>query len=129
MELNCSSSSTSGTKKNPKKFKVDIEGNVYCNHDILAISRVVGRRNARSGEAFFCCTLRPKQDYKFFMWKYNIKAFRIEHGRNEQELEIKNLKLQEENKMLKQPLANKKSTWKNLLCLAIIMIGSWIILR
>ncbi|KAJ0869471.1 hypothetical protein HanRHA438_Chr11g0489511 [Helianthus annuus] len=27
--------------------------------------------------------------------------------------------------MLKQQLANKKSTWKNLLCLAIVVIGSY----
>ena len=35
-EMSTSSSSISCPNKNPKFFKVDLDGNVYCNHDMLA---------------------------------------------------------------------------------------------
>ncbi|KAK1427473.1 hypothetical protein QVD17_16159 [Tagetes erecta] len=118
--MSSASSSTSSYKKNTKRFKVDTEGNVYCNHDLIAIQRVAGRRSVRMGQEFYGCTLWPNEDCKFFMWKEEFDDFLKKHGScnccatKEQELvyaQMQNLKLQDEIKNLKLQLSLKKSNW------------------
>ncbi|KAK1429989.1 hypothetical protein QVD17_12386 [Tagetes erecta] len=64
--MSSASSSTSSCKKNTKRFKVDIEGNVYRNHDLIAFQRVAGRRSVRMGQEFYGCTLWPVRAYSSF---------------------------------------------------------------
>ncbi|KAJ0458133.1 putative transcription factor GRF family [Helianthus annuus] len=107
-----SSSSTSGLIRKPKVFKVDLDGNVYCHHDIVAVLRVAGLKSERHGEEFYGCSHWPRGDCKFFLWKEDVDKMFVErsYGTSTQvtfkDLKIKNLKLHnmlliEENKNLK----------------------------
>ncbi|KAJ0503463.1 hypothetical protein HanHA300_Chr11g0424511 [Helianthus annuus] len=48
-----SSTSASRLIRKPKLFKVDLDGNVFCYHDIVAVLRVVaGGKSERHGQQF-----------------------------------------------------------------------------
>ncbi|MFS7972155.1 hypothetical protein Hanom_Chr09g00841411 [Helianthus anomalus] len=51
--MSSSSTSSSTVFKNPNFFKVDLEGNVYCHHDVIAVIRVVGLKSVRQGQQFY----------------------------------------------------------------------------
>ena len=57
--MSSSSSSSSHASQKPKLIRVDYEGNVYCNHDIIAATKVAGLHKSRPGEEFFCYSLWP----------------------------------------------------------------------
>ncbi|KAK1425136.1 hypothetical protein QVD17_20481 [Tagetes erecta] len=125
--MKSSSSSSSSVTKNPKIFKVDLEGNVYCNHDMVSIIRVAGRRSPRIGQKFHGCPLWPRMDYKFFMWKEDAdKVLKEQANHTEikqmpstlenlkiEYLDLQNKMLVEENKMLKE--MNKRLKEENVL--------------
>ncbi|MFS7947050.1 hypothetical protein Hanom_Chr06g00543471 [Helianthus anomalus] len=52
--MSSSSTSASSLIRKPKLFKVDLDGNVYCHHDIVVL-RVVGRKSERHGQQFYAC--------------------------------------------------------------------------
>ncbi|MFS7915470.1 hypothetical protein Hanom_Chr02g00165701 [Helianthus anomalus] len=62
-----SSSSTSGIIRKPKLFKVDLDGNVYCHHDIVA-----------------------RGDCKFFLWKEDADNMFIERS-NDTSTQVKSV--------------------------------------
>ncbi|MFS7971660.1 hypothetical protein Hanom_Chr09g00835461 [Helianthus anomalus] len=47
--MSSNSSSPSIRSQNPKIFRLGTDGNVYCNHELLAIRRVAGNRSSRQG--------------------------------------------------------------------------------
>ncbi|MFS7976608.1 hypothetical protein Hanom_Chr10g00894401 [Helianthus anomalus] len=51
----CSNSASSANRKS-KIFKLNLDGNVYCHHEIVAVVRVVGRNNQRNGQEFYGCS-------------------------------------------------------------------------
>ncbi|KAJ0735617.1 putative transcription factor GRF family [Helianthus annuus] len=77
-----SSSSTSASRvfRNPKMFKVDLKGNVYCHHDIVAVIRVVGRKSLWQGQEFYDCSQWPRSDYNFFLWKEDVDNMFKQHA-------------------------------------------------
>ncbi|XP_022008476.1 uncharacterized protein LOC110907865 [Helianthus annuus] len=104
-----SSSSTSAVIRKPKVFKVDLDGNLYCHHDVVAVLRVAGRKSERHGQEFYGCSHWPRGDCKFFLWKEDVDKMFVErsYGTSTQvtfkDLKIKNLELHnmlliEENK-------------------------------
>ncbi|KAJ0717189.1 putative transcription factor GRF family [Helianthus annuus] len=94
-----SSSSTSSIIQKPKLFKVDLDGNVYCHHDIVAVLRVAGLKSKRYGEEFYGCSHCPRGDCKFFLWKEDVDNMLIERSNGTstpvtfKDLKIKNLEL------------------------------------
>ncbi|MFS7965607.1 hypothetical protein Hanom_Chr09g00764201 [Helianthus anomalus] len=50
--MSSNSSSLSIRSQNPKIFRLGTDGNVYCNHELLAMRRVAGNRSSRQGEEF-----------------------------------------------------------------------------
>ncbi|MFS7973974.1 hypothetical protein Hanom_Chr09g00862981 [Helianthus anomalus] len=42
--MSSSSNSSCSVKRNYKIFKVDLEANLYCHHEIVAIIRVAGQK-------------------------------------------------------------------------------------
>ncbi|MFS8025593.1 putative transcription factor GRF family [Helianthus anomalus] len=93
------SSSTSGVIRKPKLFKVDLDGNVYFHHDIVAVLRVAGLKSERHGEEFYGCSHWPNH-CKFFLWKENVDNMFNERSNGTltpvtfKDLKIKNLELQ-----------------------------------
>ncbi|KAM0022968.1 putative transcription factor GRF family [Helianthus debilis subsp. tardiflorus] len=67
-----SSSSTSVVIRKPKVFKVDLDGNLYCHNDVVAVLRVAGRKSERHGQEFYGCSQWPRGDCKFFLWKEDV---------------------------------------------------------
>ncbi|KAL8255079.1 hypothetical protein R6Q59_033300 [Mikania micrantha] len=57
--MSSSSSSSSIRKKHIRIFKVGFNGNVYCNHDMVAITRIAESRSTRQGHKFYGCILWP----------------------------------------------------------------------
>ncbi|KAJ0539994.1 hypothetical protein HanHA300_Chr08g0293091 [Helianthus annuus] len=107
-----SSSSTSSIIQKPKLFKVYLDGNIYCHHDIVAVLRVAGLKSERHGEEFYGCSHWPRGDCKFVLRKEDVDNMFIERSNGTstlvtfKDLKIKNLELQnmllvEENKNLK----------------------------
>ncbi|KAK1419142.1 hypothetical protein QVD17_28301 [Tagetes erecta] len=89
--MSTSSSSSSVMREKPKIFKVSTDGQVYCNHDMVALCRVTGHRSSRPGQPWFGCPLWPSMDCKFFMWKEDVDAVFAKEG-NWKVLELKNKK-------------------------------------
>ncbi|MFS7890049.1 hypothetical protein Hanom_Chr00s000006g01614181 [Helianthus anomalus] len=125
-----SSSSISCLNKNPKFFKVDLDGNVYCNHDMLAILRVVSRKRDRIGKEFYGCPLWPVNLENVF------KSTSMANNPSYEGLKMENLKLQnkileEENRKLRQRLSMEKYKWNSscLLGFAIVMAIWWVLSR
>ncbi|KAJ0694824.1 putative transcription factor GRF family [Helianthus annuus] len=77
--MSSSSTSASSLIRKPKLFKVDLDGNVYCHHDIVVVLRVVGRKSERHGQQFYACFHWPRSDCKFFLWKEDVDNMFKEH--------------------------------------------------
>ncbi|KAK1412506.1 hypothetical protein QVD17_33814 [Tagetes erecta] len=116
--MSTSSSSSSVMREKPKIFKVSTDGQVYCNHDMVALCRVAGHKSSRPGQPWFGCPLWPSMDCKFFMWKEDVDVVFAKEG-NWKVLELKNKALEmkienlevekmilvEENKKLRMKIA------------------------
>ncbi|KAJ0470421.1 hypothetical protein HanIR_Chr14g0718641 [Helianthus annuus] len=124
-----SSSSTSGLIRRPRLFKVDLDGNVYCHHDILAVVRVAGLKSQRHGEEFYGC------DCKFFLWKQDVDNMFLERSYGTsttvtfKDMKIKNLELQnqlliEENNNLKAMRCDPKMKSKKLYVLSFLIASA-----
>ncbi|KAL8224387.1 hypothetical protein R6Q57_019862 [Mikania cordata] len=131
--MSSSSTSSSVRKKQTRIFKVGVDGNVYCKHDMVAITRVAGSRSTRQGHEFYGCPLWPRLDCKFFMWKEEVDAMfsdgcnhkLLESKNKALEMKIANLKvkktmLEEDNKSLKQRLSKSSFFPKKCLCLVML---------
>ncbi|KAL8201915.1 hypothetical protein R6Q57_011062 [Mikania cordata] len=132
--MSSSSSSSSVRKKQIRIFKVGVNSDVYCNHDMVAITRVVGSRSTRQGHEFYGCLLWPRLDCKFFIWKEEVDAMfsdgcnhkLLESKNKALEMKIANLKVkktmfEEENKSLKQRLSKSFFFRKNVFVLQCLM--------
>ncbi|KAK1430793.1 hypothetical protein QVD17_13807 [Tagetes erecta] len=151
--MKSSSSSSTSVTKNPKIIKVDLEGNVYCNHDMVAIQRVAGRRSARVGEKFYGCPLWPRMDCKFFLWKedvakvlkqesnyteieqnpFTLEKLKVEYLEFQNKLFVEeNKSLKDENKRLKEDLLlpKSKSNWgvTHVLGFLVVVMAIWLVL-
>ncbi|MFS8026014.1 hypothetical protein Hanom_Chr16g01481971 [Helianthus anomalus] len=85
--MSSSSTSSSTILRNAKLFKVDLEGNVYCHHDVVAFIRVVGRKSVRQCQQFVGCSHWPcclleRSDCKFFLWKEDVDKMFNQHASN-----------------------------------------------
>ncbi|MFS8032061.1 putative transcription factor GRF family [Helianthus anomalus] len=78
--MSSSSTCASSVFRNPKIFKVDLEGNVYSHHDIVAVIRVVGRKSLRQGQEFYGCSHWAISDCKFFLWKEDVDNMFKQHS-------------------------------------------------
>ncbi|KAF5782663.1 putative transcription factor GRF family [Helianthus annuus] len=116
--MSSSSTSASTLFRNPKMFKVDLQGNVYCHHDIIAVIRVVGRKSVRQGQEFYGCSQRPRFDCKFFLWKEDVDNMFKQHASDcrfsyedlkYQNMDLQNKLLVEENKLLKTKISGVES--------------------
>ncbi|MFS7919684.1 putative transcription factor GRF family [Helianthus anomalus] len=121
--MSSSSNSSWSVNRTPKLFKVDLDGNLYCHHEVVAVLRIAGPKSVRHGDQFYGCPQWPLSDCKFFMWKQDFDKFFEAHSTcssspvTYQELKNENLELQnklllEENRMLKRQILGKKSMWK-----------------
>ncbi|KAF5801646.1 putative transcription factor GRF family [Helianthus annuus] len=121
--MSSSSNSSWSVNRTPKIFKVDLDGNLYCHHEIVPVLRMAGRKSIRYGDQFYGCPQWPLSDCKFFMWKQDFDKLFEAHSNcssspvSYEELKNENLQLQnklllEENKMLKSQIHGKESTWK-----------------
>ncbi|KAF5785275.1 putative transcription factor GRF family [Helianthus annuus] len=126
--MSSSSLSSSIISKNPKIFRLGIDGRVYCNHELVAIRRVARNRSSRQGEEFYGCPLWPGSDCKFFMWKQEFNVvlssecnFRFVEMDNERLVFEKTL-IEEENKSLKKQ--SKKACFVVVVCIATML--SWL---
>ncbi|KAF5783364.1 hypothetical protein HanRHA438_Chr11g0519631 [Helianthus annuus] len=117
-----SSSSTSASRvfRNPKMFKVDLQGNVYCHHDIVAVIQLVGRKSLRQGQEFCGCSQWPRSYYNFFLWKEDVDNVFKQHASDcrfsyedltFQNMDLQNKLLVEENKVLKAKISRTESKW------------------
>ncbi|MFS7942414.1 putative transcription factor GRF family [Helianthus anomalus] len=115
--MSSSSTSSSTVSRNPKLFKVDLEGNVYCHHDVVAVVRVVGRKSVRQGQQFYGCSHWPRSDCKFFLWKedvdkmFNQHASQCRFSSSSEDLKYENMVLVEENRWLKAKIFGTESKW------------------
>ncbi|KAF5801247.1 putative transcription factor GRF family [Helianthus annuus] len=131
-----SSNSSCNTNRIPKIFKVDMDGNLYCHHDIRAVIRVAGRRSVRCGAEFYGCSQWPRDDCKFFMWKRDFdKLFEV-HSTcsssavtrsdamtgNEYNLQLWNNLLSQENNMLKRQICAKEFMLKQQFLFSLFVI-------
>ncbi|KAL8191562.1 hypothetical protein R6Q57_028293 [Mikania cordata] len=57
--MSSTSSTAHSVNKNPKIFKVDLDRNLYCKHDLIIVRRVVQRKSSRIGHEFYGCPLWP----------------------------------------------------------------------
>ncbi|MFS7926456.1 hypothetical protein Hanom_Chr04g00297281 [Helianthus anomalus] len=107
-----SPSSTSGLIRKPKLFKVDLDGNVYFHHDIIAVLRVAGLKSERHCEEFYGCSHCLRGDCKFFLRKKDVDNMfgQLSNGTSTpvtfkdlmlKNLELHNMLLIEEKKNLK----------------------------
>ncbi|KAJ0511360.1 putative transcription factor GRF family [Helianthus annuus] len=130
-----STSSTSGLIRRPRLFKVDLDGNVYCHHDILAVVRVAGLKSQRHGEEFYGCSHWPRGDCKFFLWKQDVDNMFLERSYGTsttvtfKDMKIKNLELQnqlliEENNNLKAMRCDPKMKSKKLYVLSFLIASA-----
>ncbi|KAL9995781.1 putative transcription factor GRF family [Helianthus debilis subsp. tardiflorus] len=130
-----SSSSTSCLIRRPRLFKVDLDGNVYCHHDILAVIRVAGLKSQRHGEEFYGCSHWPRGDCKFFLWKQDVDNMFLERSYGTsttvtfKDMKIKNLELQnqlliEENNNLKAMRFDRKMKSKKLYVLTFLIASA-----
>ncbi|KAK1412203.1 hypothetical protein QVD17_33245 [Tagetes erecta] len=129
--MSSSSTSVSNIIGNPRIFKVDLDGNVYCHHDIVAVLRVVRRKTNHNGQQFYGCSQWPRFDCKFFLWKQDFDVM-IEAQANitpssYEALRKQNLDLVQENKMLKGKICAANSKWKKLF-FVLIVIAFWLYL-
>ncbi|KAL8231220.1 hypothetical protein R6Q57_000998 [Mikania cordata] len=141
--MSSTSSTAHSVNKNPKIFKIDLDRNLYCKHDLIAVRRVVQRKSSRIGQEFYGCPLWPNMDCKFFLWKEDVdtmfrehescmtsllpenpKSYELMKMRN---LDLENMLLTEENKHLKEMLqkSNAKYKIRNVLGLVFVVIGIW----
>ncbi|MFS7998544.1 hypothetical protein Hanom_Chr12g01155111 [Helianthus anomalus] len=94
-----SSFSTYGLIRKPKLFKVDLDGSVYCHHDIGGVLRVAGLKSERHGEEFYGCSHWPRGDCKLFLWKEDVDKMFVERSYGTStavtfnDLKIRNLEL------------------------------------
>ncbi|KAJ0714523.1 putative transcription factor GRF family [Helianthus annuus] len=118
--MSSSSRSASSVFRNPKIFNVDLEGNVYCHHDTVAVIRVVGRKSLRQGQEFYGCSQWPRSNYKFFLWKEDVDSMFKQHSSEcrftyedlkFQNMDLHNKLLLEENKLLKAKISGTDSKW------------------
>ncbi|KAJ0872500.1 putative transcription factor GRF family [Helianthus annuus] len=125
MSSNSSSSSPLIRSQNPKIFRLGTDGNVYCNHELLAIRRVAGNRSSRQGEEFYGCPLWPRSDCKFFVWKQEVDvvlATECNCGVSEMKnarVAIEKRVLEEENRRLRKP--SKKAYFLAVVWIALLM--------
>ncbi|MFS7921026.1 hypothetical protein Hanom_Chr03g00231781 [Helianthus anomalus] len=121
--MSTSSSSISCLKKNPKFFKVDPDGNVYCNHDMLAILRVVSRKRDRIGKEFY--------DMENVFKNTSMANNPSYEGPKMENLKLQNNILEEENRNLRQRLSMEKYKWNSscMLGFAIVMAIWWVLSR
>ncbi|MFS7899049.1 putative transcription factor GRF family [Helianthus anomalus] len=106
--MSSSSSSSCSRNNKPRIYRIGTDGNVYCNHEMVAVKRVAGSRSSRQGKEFYGCPLWPNSDCKFFVWKEDVdgtnnlveinKALQMKIAN----LEIDNMVLMEENKNLRK---------------------------
>ncbi|KAJ0548993.1 putative transcription factor GRF family [Helianthus annuus] len=134
--MSTSSNSSCNTNRIPKIFKVDMDGNLYCHHEIRAVIRVAGRRSVRCGAEFYGCSQWPRDDCKFFMWKKDFdKLFEV-HSTcsssavtrsdamtgNEYNLQLRNNLLSQENNMLKRQICAKEFMLKQQFVFSLFVI-------
>ncbi|KAL8256332.1 hypothetical protein R6Q59_031399 [Mikania micrantha] len=67
--MSSSSSSSSVQKKQIRIFKFGVDGNVYCNHDMVAIMRVARSRSTRQGHEFYGFPLWPLLTFLTFPYE------------------------------------------------------------
>ncbi|KAK1411621.1 hypothetical protein QVD17_38177 [Tagetes erecta] len=75
--MSSSSSSSILPFKKLKSFRLGTDGNVYCNHNMVAVLRVAGSRSFRHGHEFYGCPLWPESDSKFFIWKEYVDVMLV----------------------------------------------------
>ncbi|KAJ0788407.1 putative transcription factor GRF family [Helianthus annuus] len=129
--MSSSSTSSSTVSRNLKLFKVDLEGNVYCHHDVVAVVRVVGRKSVRQGQQFYGCSHWPRSDCKFFLWKEDVDKMFNQHASqcrfSSEDLKYENMVLVEENRWLKAKISGTESKWNKQYVLT-LFIGISIVL-
>ncbi|KAD4584653.1 hypothetical protein E3N88_22254 [Mikania micrantha] len=122
------SSTAHSVNKNPKIFKVDLDGNLYYKSDLIVVRRVVQRKSSRIGQEFYGCPLWPNMDCKFFLWKEDLDTMCREHEsymtnllpenlKSYDVMKMRNSKLEKmlltaENKHLKEMLQKSKTKYK-----------------
>ncbi|KAL8230365.1 hypothetical protein R6Q57_000143 [Mikania cordata] len=106
--MSSTSSTAHSVNKNPKIFKIDLDRNLYCKHDLIAVRRVVQRKSSRIGQEFYGCPLWPVntmfREHESCMTSLlpeNPKSYEVMKMRN---LELEKMLLTEENKHLKEML-------------------------
>ncbi|KAJ0836397.1 hypothetical protein HanRHA438_Chr16g0766491 [Helianthus annuus] len=118
-----SSYSSWSVNRTPKIFKVNLDGNLYCHHEIVVVLRMAGPKSVRHGDQFYGCPQWPLSDCKSFMWKLDFDNFFEAHSNcssspvsyeklKNENLQLQNKLLLEENKVLKRQIRGKKSMWK-----------------
>ncbi|KAJ0851195.1 putative transcription factor GRF family [Helianthus annuus] len=133
----CSNSASSANSKS-KIFKIDLDGNVYCHHEIVAVVRMVRRNNQRKGQEFYGCSKWPRADCKFFLWKEDVKnllkfnsnaslCLWNSSSNSHEELKIQNLELQnmlliEENNKLRGQIGATECMWKKPFVLTLVFV-------
>ncbi|MFS7996978.1 hypothetical protein Hanom_Chr12g01136291 [Helianthus anomalus] len=112
---------------NPKLIKVDLDGNLYCYHEIVAVLRMAGPKSVRHGDQFYGCPQWLLSDCKFFMFKQDFDKFFEAHSNYssspESYEELKNENLQLENKLLlEENKTEKTNSWQKVYVEATICV-------
>ncbi|MFS7901712.1 hypothetical protein Hanom_Chr01g00002851 [Helianthus anomalus] len=67
--MSFSSKSSWSVNRTPKIFKVDLDGNLYCHHEMFAVLRMAGPKMFNMVIKFML------SDCKLFMWKQDFDKF------------------------------------------------------
>ncbi|KAL8255795.1 hypothetical protein R6Q59_030862 [Mikania micrantha] len=127
--MSSTSSTAHSVNKNPKIFKIDLDRNLYCKHDLIVVRRVVQRKSSRIGQEFYGCPLWPvKYGLQIFLWKEDVYTMFKEHESRMTSLlpenpksyevikmrilELEKMLLTEENKHLKEMLQKSNAKYK-----------------
>ncbi|KAJ0914885.1 putative transcription factor GRF family [Helianthus annuus] len=116
--MSSSSNSSWSVNRTPKLFKVDLDGNLYCHHEVVVVLRIAGPKSVRHGDQFYGCPQWPLSDCKFFMWKQDFDKFFEAHSTcssspvSYQELKNENLELQNKLLLEENRMAEKTNSWQ-----------------
>ncbi|MFS7897132.1 hypothetical protein Hanom_Chr00s007087g01736481 [Helianthus anomalus] len=109
-------------------FKVDLQGNVYCHHDIVAVIRVVGRKSVWQGQEFYGCSQWPKEDVDNMFKQHAFDCRFSYEDLKYQNMDLQNKLLVEEDKLLKAKISGTESKWNKPYVLTLFIAITTIVL-